>query len=195
MIKVNLAKSQSYASAGTQTSIAMDTQAITSGESPVAKVGLIVAFLILVMGYEKYNMGILKEQEMAVRNQLTQVETEIKKFGSVTAVIEDLIKEKKTLGEKIKVIEKISQKRAFKLNTIVKVQESLPEDLWLEELLIDEAVINFKGLARTPTSVQQVVRTLNDAEFVESAFNKVLERKKKDGNDFQYFEIEATVKQ
>ncbi len=196
MIRVNLAKTHNYTSAGTQTAIAMDQAAAMSqaGPHPAVKVAVILIMPILLYGYESYtltqkNMTLTREKAKA-----EQIEAEVSQFGSVKSVVEDLVKEKNKLNEQLSVIQKISQKRAFKLQAIQVVQRSMLDDLWLDEMIVDQSVLNFKGYSRTPTSVQEIVNNLSSSDFIVSAFNKKMERVKLGKDDLNTFEIEAKVK-
>lgn len=194
MIKVNLAKTHNYTSRGTETAIESDRVALAEGDvSPVAKVGCIVLFTILLIGYEKYKLSEKMDERKAIAVRLSKVKQDIQNFGTVKNVIEDLVKERSKLNEQLRVIRKISQKRAFKLKTIKKVQESLPEDLWLKQLIISKETLMFEGYSRTPSSVQNIVAQLEKEEFVESAINTELKRSKIGEETVNEFQIEAVV--
>lgn len=197
MIKVNLAKTHNYASAGTQTAIAMDQAAAMSSAGaphPAVKIALILIMPILLYAYESYTIT-QKGLELArVRQQVEQIEAEISQFGSVKSVVEDLSKEKARLTEQLNVIQKISQKRAYKLQAIEVVQQSLLEDLWLDEMIVDQSTLNFRGHSRSPSSVQEIVENLSKNEFILSAFSKEMKRDRIGQEDLNAFEIEAKVK-
>jgi len=196
MIRVNLAKTHNYASPGTQTAIAMDQAALMASESPhpAVKVGAMFILSILLYGYESYNLS-QKQIELAVVNeQVQKIELEASQFGAVANVVEDLSKEKEKLNEQLSVIQNISKKRAFKLEAIKQVQESMLEDLWLSELIVDQNLLIFKGYSRSPTSVQKIVDNLNKVEFVENAMNRELKRVNLSSGEFNSFDIEAKVK-
>jgi Tfp pilus assembly protein PilN len=194
MIKVNLAKTSQYASRGTQTSIKIDSGSLRDSEKIISKVALILSFTIIIIFYERYNLNLKTNIQEKVKHELASIEQEIAQYGSVTTIIQDLAKEKEILNEQLLVIQKISQKRAYKLKTILKVQEGIPDDLWLKQLIIDKELVTFKGFSRTPTSVQLVVRRLSESIFVESAINQEMNRVKSGDDELQEFNIEARVK-
>src|SRR5690606_4150363 len=98
-------------------------------------------FTVGLYSYEYINID-GKKQELARLNvRAQQLEKEATQYGSVNAIVEDLNKEKKKLTEQLSVIQKISQKRAYKLKAIRSIQENLPEDLWLKEMIVDRAVV------------------------------------------------------
>jgi hypothetical protein len=197
MIRINLAKTQSYISAGTQSTSTMDLTKIglAGNGDVVAKVVGLLLFTIALIVYEKYNLSIVKTQLNRISVQVQEVEQEISEYGSVESAIENLTKEKAKVNEQLAVIQKISQKRAFKLQAIIKVQSSLPDDLWLKELLVADNRLSFIGYSRTPSSVQAIVKGLTDMDIVQSAINKELSRVKLGDETLQKFEIEAEVVQ
>ena len=91
-------------------------------------------------------------------------------------------------------IKKISQKRAYKLQAIDVVQKSLLDDLWIEEMKVDQSVLSFKGYSRSPTSVQEIVGNLTKNDFILSAFSKEMKRVTVGNDKLNAFEIEARVK-
>lgn len=193
MIRVNLAKTNSHASVGTQTAIKVDGLSLSGNGEIIQKVLVMSIFLILVIVYEKYTINQKTEKLIATQQQLDQIQMEVEKFASVKAVVEGLVKERNNLNEQLKVIEKISQKRAYKLKTITLVQESLPDDLWLNEMEIEKNIINFKGYSKKPTSVQMIARKLSNAEFIASALAKEIKRVTVEKRTLQEFNIEAKV--
>jgi len=195
MIRINLAKSQSYApmSAGTVTN--MDFKSLGAGANAnlLFKVGGLLLTTILLIAYENYTISIKNTALARVTTQAAALQEEIKGFGSVDQVLENLGKEKAKMNEQLTVIEKISQKRAFKLQAILTAQKGLPEDVWLEEFNFYDSTIILKGFSRTPTSVQEFVQALNNTDFILSAVNKELSRVKMGDQQVQKFEIEARV--
>lgn len=196
MIRINLAKTQSYSGPSAQATDGIQIPSVVASDNKAVKIASMIFFLILVIGYERYILGSKRAILAETKTQMQSIQDEIAKFGTVTSVIEDLVKEKEKLNGQLLVIQQISQKRAFKLKAITKIQESLPDDLWLDEMKIDRNTVNIRGLSRTPTSVQKIVNSLSAADFIESAVNKELKRVKptSDTDELQQFDIEAKVK-
>ncbi len=196
MIRVNLAKTHNYTSAGTQTAIAMDMAAASASGAPhpAVKVAVMLIMPILLYGYQSYNITQKTMVFQREKAKAEKAEAEVSQFGSVKAVVEDLVKEKEKLNEQLTVIKKISQKRAFKLQAIKIVQKSMLDDLWLDELIVNQSVLSFKGYSRSPTSVQEIVENLSRSDFITQAFNRKMERRKVGKDDLNTFEIEARVK-
>lgn len=195
MIRVNLAKTQSYSPASAGTITNMDFKGLGAGVNVnlVLKIGGLIMATILVIAYEQYMISGKRSTLAQVSVEAAALQEEINGFGSVDQVLDGLAKEKAKMNEQLTVIQKISQKRAFKLQAILRVQKGLPEDVWLEEFNFDDNIIIIKGFSRTPTSVQIFVQTLNDADFITSAVNKELSRVKLADQQIQKFEIEARV--
>lgn len=197
MIRVNLAKTHNYTSTGTQTAIAMDQAAAKAAGAPhpAVKVGLMVLMTILLYVYESYNLSQLRVRLAEKNEQVRQIQAEVQQFGPVSGVVEGLVKERQKLNSQLAVIQQISRKRSFKLRAIRQVQESVLEDLWLTEMIVKRDSLVFRGLSRSPTSVQQIVKNLLAADFVETAINRELKRVKSAEGEMNSFDIEAKVKQ
>ena len=198
MIRVNLAKTHNYSSTGTQTAIAMDqaSASLASGQANlIAKVALMLASTLLLYLYQTYNISQLRVKLAVKNDQLAQIQAEVEKFGPVTQVVDNLLKERQRLDAQLEVLQKISKKRSSKLSTIRLVQESVVEDLWLKTMRVDQNILGFRGYSRTPTSVQQIVKNLQAADFIESAINKELKLEKKGKEELNSFDIEARVKE
>ncbi len=194
MIRINLAKTHGYTSGGTAATESAPSAFAGAGPHPVVKIGAMLLLAMLVYGYEAYNISQLNFIYQQEQQKADAIKKEVDQFGSVKSVVDDLLKEKSKLNEQLEVIRKISQKRAFKLQAITMVQRGLTDDLWLTEMLVEQNNINFKGLSRSPSSVQEIIQNLQKAQFVQTAENRGISRKKVDNDELNAFEINVTVK-
>lgn len=193
MIKINLAKASSV--------VTVDSEVVASGglasfsqSDNVVKVIVMLVFIFGVYGYENYNLDKKLKTYQTVKVQSDALRAKVQQFSGVMAAVEDLARERKTLREQVKVIQKIAKKRAFKLASITKLQESIPLDTWVEEMRVGSDSMNFKGFARTPVSIQTIVAGLEDLDFMESVVNKEQALKKIGISEVHTFNIEAKVK-
>lgn len=193
MIKVNLAKASASVSVETE-KVASGGLASFSQSDNLAKIAAMLIFVICLYGYESYNMKEKTTLYNRVRTESDRLAAQVQQHGGVVDAVEDLAKERKTLDKQMKVIQKISKKRAFKLNSIIKLQQSIPEDSWVEEMIVKEDVMSFKGFARSPASVQTIVSGLESLDFMDTAVNKELALKKIGISEVHQFNIEAKVK-
>ena len=193
MIKINLAKASASIPAETH-SVATGGLANFSPNDNAIKVVCMLVFIFILYAYQKYNISNKTQRFLTINVQATELQEQVTKFGPVTAVVEDLAKERKKLNQQMEVIQKISEKRAYKLGSIIALQESIPTDTWIEEMALKEGVINFKGYSRDPTSVQKIVSHLSELDFLESAVNKELSIKKIGKSEVHSFNIEARTR-
>jgi Tfp pilus assembly protein PilN len=197
MIRINLAKSQSFTpntAANTATAIDLTQIGLNVGGTQFTKILAIVSVTLLILIYDMYATSVARAQLEVTSAQVQALELEITSYGEVDTVLEGLAKEKAKVNEQLVVIQNISKKRAFKVKTLMRLQESLPEDLWLNELKINNDQVVFVGYSRSPTSVQKIVKNLNEADFIQNAFNRELSRVKVGDEAIQKFEIEARMK-
>ena len=177
MIRVNLIKASSHALAEGSMGQA---GAGGSGEGlhPFLKVFFILLFPGLLYGYESFTLSEKKARLRVLANENQRIEAEVSQFGSVRSVVEDLEKEKKQLSDQLIVIQKISKKRASKLSIIHHLQKTLPYEIWLTEMNMNQNLFSFEGYSRSPSSIQKIVESLNEHTFVKLASNKYLKREK-----------------
>ena len=194
MIRINLAKASATVTVEPQ-SVAKAGLAAFSPSDNIAKVVAMLIFALCLYGYEKYNIAGKVERLRIVEAEAAEIAAQVVRFGPVTSVVEDLAKERKKLSKQMEVIQKISKKRAFKLQSIVTMQKSIDTDTWVEEMDVGDEIILFKGFSRNPTSIQSIVSALEKLEFIEGATNKELTMKKIGNNEVHQFNIEARIEQ
>lgn len=192
MIKINLAKTQNYSAGGKAEG---GGAAITTGGGPhpAIKGVVLVIFVALVYGYESYTLAEKGLVLSGLRAEFQKSEQEVSQFGSITNAVNSLTKEKAKLDEILKVIEKISQKRAYKLGAIATVQEHILDDLWLEELVVDKEKVSLRGVSRSSSSVQVLVSKLKESPGIKTASNKGLKRRNTGTDNLNEFEIVARI--
>ncbi len=196
MIKINLAKTQVYGGEGTQVAFAADLAAGRASGSPhpALKVLIILIFPIALYVYERFDLEAKRKVLIQISAQAQEIEKEVSEFGSLRTAVENLVKEKEKLTQQLSVIEQISQKRAFKLQAIRKVQDNLPDDLWINELVVDQDTVIFKGFSRSASSIQDMVGSLSKEEVVLSAKNRELTRVRKGMEEVNAFDVELRVR-
>ena len=193
MIKVNLAR-MSSAAAHVHVEQAVSAPGPAQPLHPLVKVLLI---FIIPIGLYIWQDMIVSEKMARLQDsdaQLADIKTQVEKLGAVTSVVRSLSKEKDRLQEQLRVIGKISSKRAFKLRTINEMQGVLPDDCWLENVKIEKEKVFFKGYSRTPSSVQELVDSLEKLDFLASAYNQELKRANLGTAKVHEFNIIAEVK-
>ena len=198
MIRINLAKMD--ASAPTP-GIAAVSDSIGSGLSlpgtsnPFAKIGVVLVFPLLLYVWEQNQLS-TKRSTLAKKTQsLNAIKSEVEKFGSVTSIVEDLKKERELLHGRLKVIKKISGKRALKIGALRDLQRIIPRDVWLEAVSFNDGEITFEGLSRTPSSVQVMAEQLVGSQFIASALPSELKRSQVGETTLHKFKIKAKVKE
>lgn len=195
MIRINLARNQNTVSAGTQTAVEMDYRGISTGPHPLLKVSMMLIFVVGLYFYSDYVVTRKKTLLLQVNEQASQIQKEGEALGSITNVVRELSTQKSELNKQLEVIRQISQKRAYKLETIRFLQNQMPNDLWIKEILMSQDKINFKGYSRSPFSIQKFVEDLSSRDYIEDALNKELSRERVEGEELNTFDIEAQVRQ
>ena len=197
MIRINLAKSNNFMNAeeiGKSSDFFGGELSLKFEQDHILKVLVMLTFIFALVGYEKYTLFNLKKSLQSSQAQVNEIQQKIDGFGNVGSVIEELIKEKEKMNAKLKVIEKISRRKTLKINSLLKIQEHLPEDMWLKTLSFKKKKLLFNGYSRKTSSIQKMVQRLNELKFVNLAVSKGIKRV---GSkiETQKFSIELVLKE
>jgi|GEM_PF-2277856 len=186
MIRINLAKTSAFPSEGEEHASgggggislpSLGSINLSGSENPILKVALVLVFPLAVYIWEYQGLSGFRVDLAQKELELTQVANDIAQFGAAGEAIADVKIERDRLQKKLEVIAKISSKRAFKIRTLAKLQELIPQDCWLKEIDMKASQITFQGFARTPTSVQIFVDQLSSLEFLTKVINTGVSRK------------------
>jgi len=174
MIRINLAKTSAFPSEGEEHASgggggislpSLGSINLSGSENPILKVALVLVFPLAVYIWEYQGLSGFRVDLAQKELELTQVANDIAQFGAAGEAIADVKIERDRLQKKLEVIAKISSKRAFKIRTLAKLQELIPQDCWLKEIDMKASQITFQGFARTPTSVQKTLGETTVHEF------------------------------
>ena len=198
MIKINLAKVSAHvgeaAETGGSSAPSIDFSGFSGlGKSALLKLGLVFIFTLGVYIWESRVNSDIQAQLKARQAKLKELETEVAKFGSAALAVEEIKKERKRLHDRLRVIAKISSKRAFKIQTLEAMQQIIPEDCWLKEIKITKTQVELNGYSRNPSSVQSLVEKLSELEFLSSVTNEGMVRTKLGETNVSEFSILAKV--
>ncbi len=173
MIRINLAKSSNFMNTGEAGNQLFNKDLDLKIDWSHFKKFLVVLTLptVLVI-YEKSNSFLLKESLKKSTAELDKVKQELEKFGDISSVIQELIKEKEEMNKKLEVIKEISKRRTLKTDILFKIQEKIPEQIWLKEVLFEKEKILINGYSRKDSSAQSIIEELKGIESVESVANK-----------------------
>ena len=186
MIRINLAKSSNFMNAGGgegQLDLFKKDIDLKINWSHLKKIPVIFIFPSAFIAYEKFNSFLLEESLKKIVANVNKVEQELKKFGDISSVVQELIKEKKEMNEKIKVIREISKRRTLKTDILLEIQEKIPEDVWLRKILFEKEKILIDGYSKEISLVQEMMDRLRTVKLIESIVNKDIKMSDRDKTD------------
>jgi type IV pilus assembly protein PilN len=132
--------------------------------------------------------------QKARNNYLTE---EIKKVEKSIAEIKDLQKKKKSLLERMKVIQKFQTTRSDSVRLLDEVAKVLPEGVHLTSYTQNKKVQKFAGVAQSNARVSAFMRNIARSEWIEKPDLNVIKAKgRTKGDRYKYstFELSAVQK-
>ena len=198
MIRINLAKSSNFMNAGEagkQVDFFRGDIDLKIDWSHIKKILVMFTFPVILIVYEKYNSFALKKSLQISAAGVNKLQQEINSFGEISSVIEELIKEKERMSVKLGIIKEISKKKTLKVKSLLEIQEKMPENLWLKEIVFEKDKVLFNGYSLKDSSVQKMVKGLKGVEFIESVANKDVKKMENSDIDMYQFDMELKLKE
>lgn len=146
MIKVNLLRNQGVEVAETQT---FDIGSLDGGSQSqnAKKIGAMLAFVILLIGFEQFTLSELEDDYKAAVALNQQKVTESRNKQKKADEAEKAQKVIRELEDKIRVIKVLSKTRLREIKMLDMLQNIVPERLWLTQIKYQEDTINLMGYA------------------------------------------------
>ena len=192
MIKINLAKDSNIGIEDSG-SFVESIRSFKLDRERAKKLIFILNILIGLILYERYNLYDMNKKLRESTNKLNGINQKIIQYGDVSSAVLQLQEQKKEMFKQLEVIRKVSKKRKLKIDSITKIQEFIPEDVWISEINFDKSKIIFSGYTRKASSVQGLVKNLSETGFVDLVVN--MELKRVSGKDnLQTFDIDLDLK-
>lgn len=215
MIKVNLLQNRGVSSrtqvgvgaAGTATD--MTGPVATSGSDFVGGFGassgavdnrgalinliVLVIFPGLLIYYERMNLEALKRTSVQVQSEVTKITSQINEKKAEISKSADLKEKAKELANKIEILKKLSRIRLREIKALDFIQASIPEKVWLKELIFKAGALTIKGYSLTDDDLTTFVRSLEKSRgFSGVVLLQAKEERTKEGS-LKSFEVSATV--
>lgn len=179
MIKINLAKRKTSSLSGPESKKGsvrkIDWDEIK--EFPILKLGLAIAICYLTdtffekeMRAKVFALNTLYNQINQEKVQLNRKLVQAKGFEKVK---EELERDEFILKSKIDTIKNLIDDRGDSPKMLVSLSKSIPDNVWLEKVDIEEQDMSLSGGAMTLSQVSDFIRELNNTAY----FSKVTLRK------------------
>lgn len=197
MIKINLANSlvKKADIKGGMESSSGGGIAISQQANSVIKLILILAPVLGLYVYEKFDIGAKTERMQAVKTEHTQLTTELQKVGSVDDIVRQVNEQKKELDDKFSVMRQIFGLRSQKLQSLTALQTHIPQSCWMKKLTFKDSNVTVEGYSMALEDAQ-VYSTLlaQERNLFDSVVSKGITSEKVADMDLFKFTIEIKLK-
>ncbi len=159
----------------------LPVRAIRKKESIRQQISIGILSLVLVFiitGYFHISVG---REITFTQDKITETDNEIRTYKKVLKEIKVFKKRKAVLIKKIKIIEKLEQRRKGPFNLFAELSKVIPERVWLESLSEKKLQIEIKGVASDNKTIATFMTSIEDSP----AFKKVELKVSKVSNKFK----------
>ncbi|HMN69125.1 MAG TPA: PilN domain-containing protein [Bdellovibrionales bacterium] len=176
MIRVNLMRNR--VQEGTQaTSQAPMADPASAGaantKDSLIKLGLMALFVAGLMLYESQNISTLNQERNRLQAQVSALETEAQAKAAEIEGIKDIVKQAQELEDKLKALNLLSKLRLREVKTLDFMQTSIPEKVWLREVIYGNdktrpsgGRYQFQGNAVSTEDLTEFVRRLENSAYL-----------------------------
>lgn len=207
MIKVNLLQARGAGTAtgqavseGTSTEVLGSTAATLSKalNNEFTKPAIINLLVILsvpgsLIFYERHTVEKLKQDTAAINRKITKLEADAKSKKTEVGKSAELTDRAKELTAKLDIIRKLSRIRLREIKVLDFIQTTVPEKVWLRDLVIDQGELAIKGYAATDDDLTLFVRSLEKSRNFSNVLLLVAKEERTKERTVKSFEISGTV--
>lgn len=135
---------------------------------------------ILAFYLPKHFLGSVWEEELGMLNtkvqqleqERTKLSNELKEFGDIKAQLASYNEQIERLRQRSVQVDNILQQKTSPRSLLERMARSVPEDLWLNELTIqDDRSLNIKGGADSYKSIGDLIVSLNETPYFRGSLN------------------------
>lgn len=155
---------------------------------------------IFVRSHFDEQLKIEEETFQTIMAETRKVEAEIGKNTNVKSQLEAYNKQVEKLKARSSQVDEILKIRTNPKKILEKIARSIPEDLWFDQLRINEkSEVIITGGAETPRSIGEFITIINDSPFFGNSITPVKQENKQgnlDGVQMSYeaFELKGKIK-
>ncbi len=126
---------------------------------------IIVAVLVLGLGYVGFRYWRLSSEFNDVSRQVVQNQKEVERLKPIIAEVETYKKRTAELKHKIEVIERLKANQYGPVRIMDEVSKALPDLLWLTNMSLSGNTISLKGQALNENAVANFISNLAGSPF------------------------------
>ncbi len=154
--------------------------------------GLLVLVLVIIAMWFFWSRQ--KNIISALRQQKTAAEAELKKQDNTLKEVKNVEEERKTVAEKIDIIEKLKKNQSGPVRLLDEVSKALPLGVNLTTLIEKESNINLEGDAFTNEDIVRFVDNLKASRFLGDVMLLETSQVKREGTDVYKYKLQFVYK-
>jgi type IV pilus assembly protein PilN len=164
----------------------VEARAVKIARPPLISLGganvnnyIILAVLLLAMGFVGINYWRISSQLSAVNDELAQNQREFDRLKPIIAEVEAFKKKNAELKHKIDVIEQLKANQFGPVRIMDEVSKSLPDLLWLTGLDLSGNTLALRGQALNENAVANFIANLAASPFFSEPALKIMQQDEK----------------
>lgn len=137
-----------------------------------------------------------KNQELStLQSELSSLKRKVSQSATLEKQIRELKAQEENLSKKLTAVKEAISLKRNPANLLLYISKNVPDDLWLNELNIDEQTMIVKGEALNYTSVGNFVNSLRSSIFIKDANikNTTSTVRESDKRRIESFEIQFAI--
>lgn len=134
------------------------------------RIALCALGTIILMRVEKNNLDKLNAEKAIVSGELSQLKGEKGNLEKQIKGFEYIAKKSEEFNKKLDIMQKIADRRLLAVTGLDKIQEVIPEEVWLKEIRFNKDDFTIKGVSTTNKQIQNFTEELERTNL----FSKVV---------------------
>jgi type IV pilus assembly protein PilN len=152
---------------------------------------LIAAGIVIIAGvgfyiFHRYEIGAMQSDIAAMRSEQDQ-------FRSQAALVADLTEKRRSIAERLNVIEKLDTNRSARVRLLDEIARSVPEYVWLTSLEEVSGVLTVRGVAFSNLAISQFMNLLEEKHHISVVELRVIRRDEIEGQPVLTFELACAL--
>lgn len=125
----------------------------------------------IIDSYFDDDIKTLETQYRTQSNELKKLRAELREYDNVKKQVQELNDKSRELQKKIGIIKKIVDKRQNPFYVLKYIAEKTPDEIWINELEIDDASVKIVGYAKTFSGISKFQEELRQSIHFNGAVN------------------------
>ncbi len=187
MLKVNLLKNkggsgqQEPTFAGNET-IQFSVEDSSGNSDVVAKIIAMLVWVVLLYGYEWYNVSQLTARANAAKAQLNKVNNDIQNLKPQIDAAKAITREYEAFKKKIELVKVIGQNRLREIRALDHLQNVIPEKSWFTLVKFENDQFQLEGVAANDQTLDTLLASVRrHSGFKDVLLSKAVESKNDQG--------------